>query len=171
MPNFTCLFTVPVYPQNAVQRASNYREIRAKYLTCTCFQGGIDSGKFLLRKFAYVMNSQIAPLPWEQHLPQVVFCHNGASARLVASHGASFATVYVACSCPTCETRPLASFRTGGCVLGLGDWALHVGLKAASLAEIQVIQSKAGEKVGSSYVRGHCIFSWLAKGMDSFDRI
>ncbi len=95
-------------------------------------------------------------LPWEQHLPQVTFHHNGADARLVASHGASFASVYVACSCPICENRPLAAFRTGGCVLGLGDWALHVGLKAASLAEVQVIQPESNEKV-SAASRGSCV--------------
>ncbi|GLI67744.1 hypothetical protein VaNZ11_011997 [Volvox africanus] len=93
------------------------------------------------------MQRQMAPVPWEQHLPQVVFLHNGANARLLASHGASFATVYVACCCPSCENRPIAPFRTGGCVLGLGDWALHVGLKAASLAEVHVNQPGSDEKV------------------------
>ncbi|GIL68622.1 hypothetical protein Vafri_21871 [Volvox africanus] len=93
------------------------------------------------------MQRQMAPVPWEQHLPQVVFLHNGANARLLSSHGASFATVYVACCCPSCEKRPVAPFRTGGCVLGLGDWALHVGLKAASLAEVHVNQPGSDEKV------------------------
>ena len=92
----------------------------------------------------------MAPLPWEQHLPQVVFHHNGSNARLVASHGASFATIYVACSCPACEKRPVTPHRAGGCVHGLGDWAVHVGLKAASLAEVQVVQQDLSEKVSVS---------------------
>lgn len=94
--------------------------------------------------------------PWGDKVAQVRFTTpepwRAAEASLVCSSGATYASVYVACSCVDCSGKPLQAFRNGGNILSLEAWARHARV---STDEIQVSEYAAGLEV-SLLLSGAC---------------
>ncbi|GFR50098.1 hypothetical protein Agub_g12243 [Astrephomene gubernaculifera] len=82
-------------------------------------------------------------VPWEDHLPKIAFSCKKCSARLILGHAASPSSIFVVCSCSSCGQRPLRSFRSGGSIYSLSDWAEHTETKPE---DIQVLHSSVGDE-------------------------
>jgi hypothetical protein len=97
--------------------------------------------------------------PWGSKVKNLRFTVPGAEASLVCGSGATYASVYVACSCTECAGRPLRAVRNGGNILSVDAWARHA---RTSTDHIRVYEEDSDE-VGAKFGEGTHVVGAIPK--------